>query len=58
MGGGSSGGPRFANFDRHTGLGVVVGDNSHGWLPGKRYLVGPQFTREITRPPFHRAQHS
>ncbi|WP_096761592.1 MULTISPECIES: serine protease [unclassified Micromonospora] len=58
MGGGSSGGPRFADFDPRTGLGVVVGDNSHGWLPGKRYLVGPQFTTAITQPVFHRAQHS
>jgi hypothetical protein len=58
MGGGSSGGPRFVSFDRHTGFGTVVGDNSHGYIPGKRYLVGPQFSTTITRPLFERAQHS
>ncbi|WP_433231424.1 trypsin-like serine peptidase [Micromonospora sp. CA-248260] len=58
MGGGSSGGPRFATLDRRTGLGIVVGDNSHGYLPEKRYLVGPQFSTAITRPLFERAQHS
>jgi V8-like Glu-specific endopeptidase len=56
MGGGSSGGPRMTNFDVRTGLGTVVGDNSWGYNPGKRYLVGPQFTTAITRPLFDTAQ--
>lgn len=58
MGGGASGGPRIADFDARTGLGVVVGDNSHGYSAGHRYLVGPQFTSAITRPLFERAQQS
>ncbi|GIE78465.1 peptidase [Actinoplanes philippinensis] len=58
MGGGSSGGPRMTDFEVRTGLGTVVGDNSWGYTPGRRHLVGPQFTTAITRPLFETAQHS
>ncbi|MFJ9007996.1 trypsin-like serine peptidase [Streptomyces canus] len=72
MGGGSSGGPRMAAFDPATGLGTVVGDNTHsafftpagGVCDGSddpacsRYLVGPQFTSAITRPLYQAAQHA
>ncbi|MFC0431862.1 serine protease [Kutzneria buriramensis] len=71
MGGGSSGGPRIADF--HHGVGTVVGDNTHAgfFTTGTndvcttqdhtgctRYLVGPQFDSKITKPLYDRAAHS
>jgi hypothetical protein len=68
MGGGSSGGPRLRDFDPKTGLGTVVGDNTHAGFfaaDGKpcepdagctRYLVGPQFSTKVTKPLFEAAQ--
>ncbi|HEY2061482.1 MAG TPA: hypothetical protein VGH57_24140 [Amycolatopsis sp.] len=70
MGGGSSGGPRLRDFDSGTGLGTVVGDNTHAGFfdaAGKvcpsgatenctRNLVGPQFSTAITQPLYERAQ--
>ncbi|MGW4490355.1 trypsin-like serine peptidase [Amycolatopsis sp. NPDC004368] len=70
MGGGSSGGPRLADFNPTTGLGTVVGHNTQGGFfdaTGKacerdagcqRYLVGPQFSKAITKPLFEAAQHA
>ncbi|MFC0106984.1 trypsin-like serine peptidase [Kibdelosporangium aridum] len=69
MGGGSSGGPRIAHFAEPVGLGVVVGVNAQSSYidnTGKhcdepvagqctRHLVGPQFTKKITRPLYARA---
>nr|WTC14160.1 peptidase [Streptomyces anthocyanicus] len=68
MGGGSSGGPRFAGFDPATGLGTVVGDNTQsGFFTGAgeacgyddpactRHLVGPQFTSAVTGPLYRAA---
>lgn len=71
MGGGSSGGPRFAAFDPEAGTGVVVGVNTQGasmdgsgaWCQvGSatdcvRYLVGPPLTEVITGPLYERAQN-
>ena len=71
MGGGSSGGPRIADFA--YGIGTVVGNNTHAgfFTTGTdnvcttpdhsgctRYLVGPQFDSKITKPLYERAQHS
>ncbi|MFC0549068.1 trypsin-like serine peptidase [Kutzneria chonburiensis] len=71
MGGGSSGGPRIADF--HHGIGTVVGDNTQGgyFMTGTdkvcttpdhtgctRHLVGPQFSSTITKPLYERAQHA
>ena len=71
MGGGSSGGPRIADF--HHGIGTVVGDNTQGgyFVTGTdnvcttpdhagctRHLVGPQFSSKITKPLYERAQHA
>lgn len=70
MGGGSSGGPRFSELSMETGIGTVVGDNSQSAFfnsdgeacpPGEqegctRYLVGPQFTTEITEPLYQAAE--
>lgn len=72
MGGGASGGPRFAEFDPETGTGVVVGLNTQGtfldaagaWCDSNtsadcvRYLVGPPLTEAITGPLYERAQRS
>ncbi|WIX79089.1 hypothetical protein QRX50_48535 [Amycolatopsis carbonis] len=72
MGGGSSGGPRVRDFDATTGVGTVVGDNTHagffdatgtpcalGSTDGcTRYLVGPQFSTAVTKPLFEAAQHA
>ncbi|MFI5609566.1 trypsin-like serine peptidase [Amycolatopsis sp. NPDC051903] len=70
MGGGSSGGPRLRDFDPATGLGTVVGDNTHAGFfdaSGKpctsadgctRYLVGPQFSEAVTKPLYEAAQHA
>jgi hypothetical protein len=56
MGGGSSGGPRLANFDDRTGRGVVVGVNTQSArLGGVRHLVGPRFTAAVTGPLYQRA---
>ncbi|MFD5389262.1 trypsin-like serine peptidase [Streptomyces sp. NPDC127074] len=67
MGGGSSGGPRLADFDVTSGQGTVVGvdtmsdqlDSTGGeCVTGKpclRYLVGPQFTNDTSRPLYDRA---
>ncbi|RJQ89995.1 trypsin-like serine peptidase [Amycolatopsis panacis] len=70
MGGGSSGGPRLRDFDPKTGLGTVIGDNSHSGLLSAtgipcedektdgctRYLAGPQFSRAVTEPLYEAAQ--
>lgn len=70
MGGGASGGPRFAEFDPDTATGVVVGVNTQGtyldaageWCDTSasddcvRYLVGPPLTEEITGPLYERAR--
>ncbi|MBN9744482.1 hypothetical protein DMP23_25965 [Amycolatopsis sp. A1MSW2902] len=68
MGGGSSGGPRLRDFNPSTGLGTVVGDNTHAGFfaaDGKpcerdagctRYLVGPQFSGKVTKPLYEVAQ--
>lgn len=68
MGGGSSGGPRLRDFNPSTGLGRVVGDNTHAGFfaaDGKpcerdagctRYLVGPQFSGKVTKPLYEVAQ--
>jgi hypothetical protein len=71
MGGGSSGGPRMADF--HHGIGTVVGNNTQGgyFTTGTdnacttpdhtgctRHLVGPQFSSTITKPLYERAQHA
>jgi hypothetical protein len=72
MGGGSSGGPRVRDLNPHTGIGTVVGDNTHGVAfdpAGKqcentqetgctRYLVGTQFSKSVTKPLFDAAQHA
>ncbi|MER7083127.1 hypothetical protein SAMN02982929_01968 [Saccharopolyspora kobensis] len=72
MGGGASGGPRFSELNTTTGIGTVVGDNSQSAYldsdgnscpPGEqegctRYLVGPQFTTEITEPLHRRAEEA
>ncbi|MER7848133.1 hypothetical protein ABTZ03_29795 [Kitasatospora sp. NPDC096077] len=71
MGGGSSGGPRIADFDPSSGIGTVVGDNTLGGFfdssgrvcaPGDasctRHLVGPQFTSAITEPLYRAAERS
>ncbi|SNX88394.1 hypothetical protein SAMN06272735_8840 [Streptomyces sp. TLI_55] len=72
MGGGASGGPRIADLDPVSGLGTVVGTNTHSALltaagevcadldaPGcSRHLVGPQFTSPITRPLYETAAHA
>ncbi|WP_433870096.1 trypsin-like serine peptidase [Saccharopolyspora sp. CA-218241] len=72
MGGGSSGGPRFAELSEETGIGTVVGTNTRsahfdsagdpcptGEQEGcTRYLVGPQFTEEITLPLHQAAQQA
>jgi len=63
MGGGSSGGPRIADFDTTTGQGTVVGVNTQGYsidATGRecplgdptctRHLGGPQLTSAITEP--------
>jgi hypothetical protein len=71
MGGGSSGGPRIEGLSPESGLGTVVGDNTHAGFfdasgqpcpvtaPGDctRYLVGPRFSHEVTEPLYTRAQH-
>lgn len=68
MSGGSSGGPRLRGFNPSTGLGTVVGDNTHAGFfaaDGKpcerdagctRYLVGPQFSGKVTKPLYEVAQ--
>ncbi|WP_344859407.1 hypothetical protein [Amycolatopsis ultiminotia] len=70
MGGGSSGGPRLRDFDAGTGLGTVVGDNTHAGFfaadgtpcdSGKtdgctRFLAGPQFSRAVTEPLYAAAE--
>ncbi|MEV7925384.1 hypothetical protein [Kitasatospora sp. NPDC088779] len=69
MGGGSSGGPRIADFDPSSGIGTVVGDNTQGPSfdsSGRvcdfgdtsctRHLVGPQFTSAITKPLYKAAE--
>ncbi|MFF3069946.1 trypsin-like serine peptidase [Kitasatospora sp. NPDC057936] len=69
MGGGSSGGPRVADFDPSSGIGTVVGDNTQGAFfdsSGRvcergtasctRHLVGPQFTSAITEPLYRAAE--
>lgn len=71
MGGGSSGGPRIADFQH--GIGTVVGDNTQGgyFVTGTdnvcttpdhagctRHLVGPQFSNKITKPLYERAHHA
>ncbi|MGW6912859.1 trypsin-like serine peptidase [Kitasatospora sp. NPDC054939] len=70
MGGGSSGGPRIADFDPFSGIGTVVGDNTQGAYLNPaglvcdtgtttsctRHLVGPQFTSSITKPLYRAAQ--
>ncbi|MFD7447444.1 trypsin-like serine peptidase [Kitasatospora sp. NPDC059827] len=69
MGGGSSGGPRIADFDPSAGIGTVVGDNTQagffdssgqvcerGTPSCTRHLVGPQFTSAITKPLYQAAQ--
>ncbi|MBV2153174.1 serine protease [Kitasatospora sp. SUK 42] len=71
MGGGSSGGPRVADFDPSSGIGTVVGDNTQGAFfdsSGRvcargdeactRHLVGPQFTSAITKPLYKAAERS
>ncbi|MFJ2576763.1 trypsin-like serine peptidase [Kitasatospora aureofaciens] len=71
MGGGSSGGPRVADFDPSSGIGTVVGDNTQGpyldssgqvCAPGTtsctRHLVGPQFTSAITKPLYKAAERA
>lgn len=71
MGGGSSGGPRIADFNAVTGLGTVVGVNTQGThldasgatcgfddKSCTRYLVGPQFSSAITKPLYDRAQRA
>ncbi|MFI9834490.1 trypsin-like serine peptidase [Streptomyces sp. NPDC051913] len=72
MGGGASGGPRMTGFDPVSGLGTVVGVNTHSAFltpsgevcddtdaPAcERHLVGPQFTSAITRPLYAAAQHA
>jgi V8-like Glu-specific endopeptidase len=68
MGGGSSGGPRMAQFTEKAGLGAVVGvDTQSAYIAadGKgcpfgdpactRHLVGPQFSSAITRPLYLKA---
>lgn len=71
MGGGSSGGPRIAGLDPRSGIGTVVGDNTHapyldssgrtctaGTASCTRHLVGPQFTTAITKPLYEAAQRA
>ena len=71
MGGGSSGGPRLRDVNPRTGLGTVVGDNTHGvafdasgtqcesteQAGCSRYLVGTQFSTSVTKPLFDAAAH-
>ncbi|MDT0444970.1 trypsin-like serine peptidase [Streptomyces johnsoniae] len=72
MGGGASGGPRFADFDPEAGTGAVVGLNTRGrymnsageWCQEGdsadcvRYLAGPPLTSAITGPLYERAHRS
>ncbi|MEU9046340.1 MULTISPECIES: hypothetical protein [unclassified Kitasatospora] len=70
LGGGSSGGPRIADFDPSSGIGTVGDDTlsaffdssgqvcDHGNAACLRHLVGPQFTSAITKPLYKAAERS
>lgn len=57
MGGGSSGGPRLTDLDPDSGIGTVIGVNTQGDEQSHaRYLIGPQFSHDITEPLYDAAQ--